>query len=143
MSYTERTHWGTLAIAIIGAALYIPSALDATSLGDLIGPLVVTTLSVLVLVIAYSVTIAVRMAKREGAPLADERDDEVERSATGWSFAILATGVAATMGELLVRNAQDLAASPLVTFHLLLASIFVAVCGGSVATLIRYRVGLR
>ncbi len=143
MSYTERTHWGALAIAIVGAALYIPSTLEAASIDDLIGPLVLSTVLVVALVIAFAATVAVRMVRREGAPLADERDDAAERSATGWSYGLLLAGVSATAADLLIRNAQDLAPDPVVTFQLLLGSVFVAVCGGSIATLIRYRVGLR
>lgn len=143
MSFTEIIHWGALALALVVGAAYTYVVWGATSVDEVTGALLVAIVVLVALVVVFAVAVAVPMAIRSKGNLADERDDAMEAGALPYTFSVLVVGAVWAVLDIISRNAADEAMDPVVTLHILLGSIFVAVVTGSAVTLVRYRVGAR
>lgn len=143
MSFTEIIHWGALTIATAMGAVYAVLAWEATTVDQIAGILLVTTIVLVAAVVLFSIVVAIPMAIRSKGNLADERDDAMEAGALPYTFSVLVVGSVWAMIDIITRSFQDRAMDPVVTLNILLGSLFLAVATGSVVTLVRYRIGTR
>ena len=139
MSFTEIIHWGVLTTAVIVGTVYAWQAWGASSVDELTMPLLVSIIVMVVIAVVLAVAVAVPMAIRSDGKLADERDDAAEAGAVPWSFSVAVVGSMWAVSDILTRDLVD----EVKTVNILLASVFAAVCVGSVVTLIRYRTSIR
>lgn len=139
MSFTEIIHWGVLTIAAVVGALYTWQAWGASSVDELTMPLLVSIIAMVAIAVVLTVAVAIPMAIRSNGTLADERDDAAEAGAVPWSFSVAVVGSMWAVSDILTRDVVD----EVKTVNILLASVFTAVCVGSVVTLIRYRTSIR
>lgn len=139
MSFTEIIHWGVLTTALVVGSVYTWQAWGASSVDELTTPLLVSIIVMAAIAVALAVAVAIPMAIRSDGKLTDERDDAAEAGAVPWSFSALVVGSMLAVSDILTRDVVD----EVKTVNILLASVFVAVCAGSVVTLFRYRTAVR